>query len=429
LTGGLSKPVNESKGSGRAGSRYNSPNGVRDVNDFAAELCLLMTERGISGRQLAKRIPCDGALICRLRSGKQRPSARVAQRIDEVLDAGGRLAAMVLPARSRRSVLAGGGLLAGALLFGPEAAERIARPAAVDAAAVDALAGVLAGQRRAEDRLGAAAVLGAVTAQLATVDDLVARARGPVRLAVVDLAAQWSQHAAWLHMAVRDFPAAAALWRQTLELAAESGDATMTATALTRRAEMAWLSGEVGSMIGLAQAAQRDQTIAPGQLAHSAGVEARGLAIVGDAAAAERKLAETADLAARFADRPGRQRPWAYWYTADWFRCERGVTLGHLGERRRVEAVEALTAGFAGFGADVARAEWAVDYVVRRAAIHARGGDVGAAVADGLEAAPVAARTNSASLRGMLLRLHAGLAARWPDDPRVVELADALRAA
>ena len=125
---------------------------------------------------------------------------------------------------------------------------------------------------------------------------------------------------------------------------------------------------------------------------------------------------------------PAEQRPWSYWYRPQWFQCERGVTLGYLAhvDRYRVQALDALTAGYAGLG-DAASSEWAVDYVVRRAAVHVRGGDVEQACADAMEAAPVARQTDSASLRGMLVQLHAGMAARWPDDQRVAELAEALR--
>jgi hypothetical protein len=344
---------------------------------------------------------------------------------------------------SRRTVLSGGLLVgiasavAAQPLFGGldvEERERLAwaerRPQRIDMTAVESLAAVLAGQRRAEDALGAATVLGPVMAQLAVVENLVNEARGPLRPAVIDIAQQWTQFAAWLHRQCRAIPASQTLWRQTLELATEADDATMTATALTRRAEMAWLTGQIGPMIGLAQAAQRDTRAATSERTHAAGVEARGLAITGDAAVAERKLAETADLAAHFADHPGEQRPWSYWYSPQWFQCERGVTLGYLGagsDRHRAQAVEELTAGYAGFSADVGRAEWAVDYILRRAAIHARGYDAEQACADALQVVPIWRQTNSASLGEMLAQLHAGLAARWPNDPRITELADALR--
>jgi transcriptional regulator with XRE-family HTH domain len=191
---------------------------------FAEALTSLMTERGMSGRGLARRIPCDNSAVCRYKSGKLRPSPETVARIDDLLGANGELKALARAEAGlgRRAVLAGG-LLAGALLgIGPDAADRLAwterHPSQIDTAAVESLALVLAGQRRAEDALGSAAMLGPVTAQLTAVENLTAGARGPLRLAVLDIAQQWTQFAAWLHMNVRDFPAASARWRQTLEL-------------------------------------------------------------------------------------------------------------------------------------------------------------------------------------------------------------------
>lgn len=52
-----------------------------------------MTERGMSGYALARRVPCDRGLISRYVNGKQQPSRRLAQRIDQVLGADGNLIA------------------------------------------------------------------------------------------------------------------------------------------------------------------------------------------------------------------------------------------------------------------------------------------------------------------------------------------------
>lgn len=61
---------------------------------FAEALCALMAERGISGRSLARKVPCDSALISRYANGRQQPSRRMAARLDEVMGAGGKLAAL-----------------------------------------------------------------------------------------------------------------------------------------------------------------------------------------------------------------------------------------------------------------------------------------------------------------------------------------------
>src|SRR5260370_35009409 len=65
---------------------------------FAGTLRALMDEREISGRALARKVPCDPGYVSRLASGKQRPSLRIARRLDELLGAGGGLA----PAPPRR---------------------------------------------------------------------------------------------------------------------------------------------------------------------------------------------------------------------------------------------------------------------------------------------------------------------------------------
>jgi transcriptional regulator with XRE-family HTH domain len=65
--------------------------------DFGEQLRALMADRSVTGRSLARHVPCDAGLISRLINGKQRPSQRIAARLDEVLDAGGSLAALSSP--------------------------------------------------------------------------------------------------------------------------------------------------------------------------------------------------------------------------------------------------------------------------------------------------------------------------------------------
>jgi transcriptional regulator with XRE-family HTH domain len=394
------------------------------MSTFSGELCRLLAERGMSQRELARRANYDCGFVNKLCRGTRPATSAVARRLDEVLDAGGALMALV----SRREVLAG----AAAAVAVPgtldaDKRDRLAwarrHPRAVDQAAVDSLAGVLAAQRRAEDALGSAAMVGPVTAQLIAIEDLVTGARGPIRPAVLDVAMQWSEFAAWLHTSVRDFPAARIMWRQTLELAVEADSVTMTATVLRFRAYMAWLAVQPGPLIGLAQAAQRDRRAAVSQRAFSASLEARGHAMAGDAQATERKLGEAAELGTRLGQRL--DEPWSYWYAPGWLECQRGIALSYLAhiEHYRTQAIEALASPETVDSAT----ELTAGYLVHRASVHMRGGDISEACADALQAVPVARQTESASLRGMLTGLQAGMAVRWPGDPRVTELADALR--
>jgi transcriptional regulator with XRE-family HTH domain len=82
--------------------------------DFAEALRARMAERGISGNSLARRVPCDKALISRFVNGKQKPSGKLARRLDEVLETGGELAALADLTAPDREVQA---------LDGPEAWE------------------------------------------------------------------------------------------------------------------------------------------------------------------------------------------------------------------------------------------------------------------------------------------------------------------
>ncbi len=64
---------------------------------------------------------------------------------------------------------------------------------------VQALATVLAAQRRLEDSVGSAVVIPAVDAQVAEIERMVIDACGDVRPSLLNVAAQWSQFAGWLH--------------------------------------------------------------------------------------------------------------------------------------------------------------------------------------------------------------------------------------
>lgn len=70
---------------------------------FATELRTLMDTRGISGNELARRVPCDAALISRYANGRQQPSAAMAARLDDLLNAVGRLAAARSDLPSRKA--------------------------------------------------------------------------------------------------------------------------------------------------------------------------------------------------------------------------------------------------------------------------------------------------------------------------------------
>ncbi len=195
----------------------------------------------------------------------------------------------------------------------------------------------------------------------------------------------------------------------------------MIATALANKAEMPLWSGDAGAAIGLAQAAQRDRKAAAGQRAHAAMLEARGHAMTGDRAAAERKLDESLVLAARPDDR---RRPWLDWMTPASFQHEAGFVCAHLAgyPRWHARAVTFLEPGTEtpGIWVPAQNFTWL-------AFAHARAGEVDQACAAGAKAASAVRAAGSARHAAMLANVCANLHARYPDDARVSELAEALR--
>ncbi len=402
--------------------------------DFAAKLGALMAARDMSGCALARLVPCDRALICRYRSGKQAPSARMARRIDEVLGAGGDLAALAGP--GRRTVLAGlataAAIAARPPLLGPldvDGRERLARaaanPARADQAVVDSLGELLASVRHAEDVLGSAAMLRPALAQLSTIERLVRQARGQLRPAMLNVGQQWAQFAGWLCRDTGDTAGARACLSLATEWAAELGARTMISTVLAVKSEMAADEGQIDAMIGLAQGAQHDISAATGQRADAAGLEARGYGMAGDAVAAESKLRDARELAAALAARPQDQRPWAYWMNEAVFRNEEGITCAYLAgnsSRWYERAVDLLAPG------PGETALWAAAKNLTWLTLaHARAGDVGQACATGIEAAQAVRRTGgSAQHVARLIQISTELHAGCPADPQVADFAAAL---
>ena len=74
---------------------------LRGDHRQATELARLMAARGVGVRELARMVPCNPGHISNLRSGKARPSPELAEVLDERLEAGGWLCALV-PAHERR---------------------------------------------------------------------------------------------------------------------------------------------------------------------------------------------------------------------------------------------------------------------------------------------------------------------------------------
>ncbi len=369
---------------------------------FPQRLRQLRQERGLSYRALGKLANYSGTYVYEFETGRKTPSPENAARLDEVLCTGGVLSRLVTtPASTEPLTL--------------DDAERLAyvarHPARVDAAAVDALAVVLAGERHREDVIGSAPLIEPVTRQLAALTELVREARGAVRPAVVDEATQWAQYAGWLNTAVHRPTVAEAWLDRALAWAMEAGNVDMVSTVLSFKGHLAWTLGEVGPMVGLTQAARRYPGVYVGQLAYDALQEARGHAVAGDVAAVETNLATALDLAAQSAEYTGPVPPWHYYRVPAFFLLERGRVFRYLGavdgdDGHNARAVDELRAGLDALPADMRGAEWAASYLLDLAVAHAQEGDRAAALAVLDEVAAVAAATGSGELRGQVQRLR-----------------------
>lgn len=301
----------------------------------------------------------------------------------------------------------------------------IARPTRVDAAVIDALSGVLAVQRRTEDVVGSSLMLAPVHGQLETIEHLAREARGPARPALIDVAAQWAQFAGWLHIAVGDLPGARVWLDRAAEWALEVGDATMVATVLSFKGELAYRRGDTGPMISLAQAAQRHPGTHVAQRAFDAQFEARGHAMDGDVDAARRAL----DLAVcRTEQIDDDLPPWMYYKTPEFMALDRGIVWRYLGEhdsRFTAQAIASLTAGVVALGDD-RRSEWGGDHLHQLALAYVQAGAPDLAARAAIEAVEIAHSTASQRLEHAIADIHRSMAARWPHDPAVAELAAAL---
>lgn len=306
-------------------------------------------------------------------------------------------------------------------------ARAAAAPSRLDARVPESLAAILAEQRRLEDQIGSAPLVGPVRAQVDSLGALVVGARGQLRPRVLDVASQWAQFAGWLHVSTGDGDCALHYLSHALEWATEIGDAAMVGSVMSWKGYIAEQAGHVGRMIGLSQAAQRSRT--PVGEAYDLYQEARGHALVGDSDQVDRLVDRATCLASKAT--PDDARPWEYYYfSPGFFSMEHGLTyriLGRIDPSRNDEAIRLLTAGLRDLPDDVRSSDWAGDFIYQLAVAYTQAHEPEAAAAEAAEAAALARRTASDTLLTQVRRLHVQLVERWPNHPTVAELGDALR--
>lgn len=208
--------------------------GSRPIVDarFPARLRELRRARGLSLRDLAQQAHVSKSHLSELENDVCKPSIELARHLDNVLEAGGELADMVIAPPEPPA----------------EHADRVdyafQHPMRLDAATVDALAGVLAAYRRLDDHVEARVLLPAVTPQWRVISDLARQARGRHARELQRSAAEWTQFAGWLLAEARlDADAIRTLNCAHAE-AVELEDGPLTAQAGDFRSFIARLRGE-----------------------------------------------------------------------------------------------------------------------------------------------------------------------------------------
>lgn len=248
----------------------------------------------------------------------------------------------------------------------------VVRPSRIDTGVVDALARVLEVQRRAEDAVGSGMMIAPVHGQLQTIEHLARDARGPVRPALIDVAAQWAQFAGWLYANTGKLALGETFMRRGIEWAVESDDSDLISETTSCLGNIAWLGGNVGTTIGLSQTAIRHGEF-PGQIAISSVQEARGHAAAGELADMERLLDQADDFAEQEETRLDESPPWLYYHVPGFYDLQRGYVYrlaGRTDPAYNDKAVAALATGRDRLPGEMQRSEWAGDFIYQLARAH-----------------------------------------------------------
>ncbi|MFF5263250.1 multiprotein-bridging factor 1 family protein [Actinomadura viridis] len=207
---------------------------------FSEKLRELMTARGLGLRELARLAPCDSGYLAHMREGRRIPSAKLAERLDQVLDAGGELAALVPARRARRKTPKGkaGASIARRDVLALAGAAGLPRglsgPVAPELA--DYFRDQLAGHYTADRHLGPFRLIPTAAAQYDLLCDLANAARGTLRPRLWSLAAGYAAFLGWLYQDGGNIDRSVYWHDVMLERAHRSNDRQLVAFALHNKA-------------------------------------------------------------------------------------------------------------------------------------------------------------------------------------------------
>jgi tetratricopeptide (TPR) repeat protein len=387
---------------------------------FGESMLALMAERGVSLRTLTAAIPADLGYLSKISRDLRPPSEQMAERIDEALGAGGELAALRRP--GLRGVLNG--------QFTPDDKERLSlalqRPARLDTRGAESLSAVLAAQRRTEDSIGSAPMVESATSHLSLILRLLKETRGSLAEQLAATASDASQFVGWLYTATGAHDAASPMYDQSLRLGLQADDTDLAATALSMRGHLAWITGDLGTMVALSQSAA-DLAQATGTRAVAIQQRGRALALMGDRQAALDAIGRAEDELAA-GDASG-DPDLLYFYGPAYLTMQRGLILGYLAEEpaEHVCTADLITAGLDALPPTIRDSEWVAWYRVQAARARAASGEPAEAVRGLRVALDIVTASGGGKTLAEIAAVQREMAKRWPDDSDVAELGDALR--
>ncbi|GAA0459531.1 hypothetical protein GCM10009544_22610 [Streptomyces stramineus] len=296
----------------------------------------------------ARAINYDVAYLSRVLNGKQNPSGKLAASLDDLVGAGGALAATVLDGDEKSRI-----------------ARSASNPSRLDAGTVDALAGVLAAYRRLDDSVNPQSVIPATMAQMKEVTRILRGARGPHRDHLAEVASEWIQFSGWMLAQARKDSEAVRLLNDALELADEIGNGTLAAQALNFKGYIARQQDRPQGIARWFSAAADTPGAHPSQRIGDYLQAAAGMATLGEMRAALRMVEKAERLTDAAASLPPPDT--AYWLTPAFNRLNMGLCTLALG--RYSEAVDHLKAGLADLPEELRDAPWSWEHkdALRRA--------------------------------------------------------------
>ncbi|WP_200308818.1 helix-turn-helix domain-containing protein [Streptomyces adelaidensis] len=318
---------------------------MRDFPDLSRRA---LRDSGYSMKAAARAMNYDVAYLSRVLNGKQKPSAKLAQSLDALVNAGGALAVIVLNPDDESRV-----------------ARSAAQPSRLDAGTVDALVGVLAAYRRLDDAAKPESVIPATMEQMREVTRMLKGARGTHRDSLAEVASEWVQFAGWMFAQVRNDGEAVQLLNDALELADEIGNGTLAAQALNFKGYIARRQNRPQGIARWYAAAANTPGAHPAQRIGDYLQAAAGMAELGEKESALRLVEDAERLTDKAAALPPPDT--AYWLTPSFNRLNMGLCTLALG--RYSEAVDHLRTGLAGLPDELRDAPWSWEHkdALRRA--------------------------------------------------------------